>query len=215
MTKPLQPGDQLVVATHNPGKLDEIRALMAPFGIKTNSAGELGLPEPEETGTTFAANAALKARAAAVAAKLPALADDSGIEIAALDGAPGVYSADWGGPNKDFTGAMQRVRDEILAKDLWTDDGPAANFNATLAFAWPDGEVRYFEGKVFGRLVWPPRGTNGFGYDPMFLADGESKTFGEMTRVEKQGRTESSEGGLSHRARALRQFVAACVVGDR
>ena len=214
MTIPLRSGDQLVVATHNPGKLDEIRALMAPFGIETTSAGELGLPEPEETGTTFAANAALKARAAAMAAKLPALADDSGIEIAALDGAPGVYSADWGGPNKDFTGAMQRVRDELLAKDVWPDDGPVANFNSTLAFTWPDGEIRYFEGKVFGRLVWPPRGANGFGYDPMFVADGESKTFGQMTRAEKQGRAESPEGGLSHRARALRLFVAACIVGD-
>ena len=215
MTASLRCGDQLVVATHNPGKLEEIRALMAPFGIKTTSAGELSLPEPEETGTTFAANAALKARAAANAAGLPALADDSGIEIAALDGAPGVYSAGWGGPNKDFAGAMQRVRDEIMARDLWPVEGPVANFNSTLAFARPNGEVRFFEGKVFGRLVWPPRGDNGFGYDPMFLADGESKTFGEMTRAEKQGRTDSPEGGLSHRARALRLFVAACVAGDR
>ena len=212
--QPLRRGDQLVVASHNPGKLDEIRALLAPFGIDTTAVGELGLPEPEEIGTTFKANAELKARAAATATQLPALADDSGIEIAALAGAPGVYSADWGGPNKDFAGAMQRVHDEILAKDAWPDDGPVANFNATLAFACPDGETRFFEGKVFGRLVWPPRGANGFGYDPMFLADGESKTFGEMTRAEKQGGADSVAGGLSHRARALRAFVAACVDGE-
>ena len=215
MNKLLGPGDQLVVATHNPGKLSEIRALMSPFGISTTSAGELGLPVPVETGTTFAANAALKAQAAAEVAKLPALADDSGIEIELLEGAPGVYSADWGGPDKDFSGAMQRVRNEILAKSGWPDGGPVANFNATLALAWPGGEVQYFEGKVFGRLVWPPRGQNGFGYDPMFVPDGQSKTFGEMTREEKQGSADSPEGGLSHRARALRLFVAACVARDQ
>lgn len=207
----LKRGDRLVVATHNPGKLAEIRALLAPYGIETTSAGELGLPEPEETGTTFAANAEIKARSAADASSLPALADDSGIEVEALDGAPGVYSADWGGPEKDFAGAMQRVHDEVAAAGKWNASGPVANFNATLALAMPKGEVMFFEGKVFGRLVWPPRGLGGFGYDPMFQPDGHEKTFGEMTREEKQGDIGDADGGLSHRARALVQFVKTCV----
>lgn len=211
MKQRLKAGDRLVVASHNPGKLREIAELLSPFNVATVSAGELGLPEPEETGTSFHANAEIKARAAAEATGLPALADDSGIEVAVLDGAPGVYSADWGGPDKDFAGAMQRVRDEVTAKSAWDDQGPVANFNATLALVWPDGSITFFEGKVFGRLVWPPRGDNGFGYDPMFLADGESKTFGEMTITEKQGRGSDADGGLSHRARALNLFVNACV----
>jgi XTP/dITP diphosphohydrolase len=222
----LRRGDRLVLATHNPGKLREIVALLAPYGISVVSAGELGLPEPEETGTTFRENAEIKARAAAEAAQLPALADDSGLEVAALDGAPGVYSADWGGPEKDFAGAMRRVHEEVTAKGLWLTGGqaggqaggPVANFNATLALAVPGGGVSFFEGKVFGRLVWPPRGPEGFGYDPMFLPDGHEKTFGEMTKEEKSGwRPDAAatggdgQGGLSHRARALALFVAACV----
>jgi len=210
----LAAGDKLVVATHNPGKLKEIRALLAPYGIDAVSAGELGLAEPEETGTTFRANAEIKARAAVEASGLPALADDSGLEVAALDGAPGVYSADWGGPDKDFNGAMARVHTEVTEKGLWSNDGPVANFNATLALACPDGAIQFFEGKVFGRLVWPPRGDGGFGYDPMFRPDGHDKTFGEMTRAEKSGSLDGA-AALSHRARALALFLAACVEPDR
>lgn len=211
MTRRLKAGDRLVVASHNQGKLREIGDLLSPHGISAVSAGELGLPEPEETGTTFRANAEIKARAAATATGLPALADDSGIEVAALAGAPGVYSADWGGPDKNFAAAMQRVYDEVTALSAWQPQGPVANFNATLALVWPDGEIAFFEGKVFGRLVWPPRGDNGFGYDPMFLPDGETKTFGEMSLAEKQGRGRDPNHGLSHRARALNQFVNSCV----
>lgn len=211
MSNVLRAGSRLLVASHNRGKLKEIDELLRPYDVETVSAGALGLPEPAETGTTFTANAEIKARAAADATGLPALADDSGIEVAALDGAPGVYSADWGGPTKDFDGAMRRIYEEVRAKGLWSDDGPIANFNATLALAWPDSEVAFFEGKVFGRLVWPPRGPNGFGYDPMFLPDGEAKTFGEMSSAEKHGWSGGRTGGLSHRARALQLFVSACV----
>lgn len=207
MTKSLSRGDRLVIATHNPGKLREFDALLAPFGIDTVSAGELGLPEPEETGTTFAANALLKAFAASQATGLPALADDSGLEVEALDGAPGIYSARWGGPEKDFAAAMQRVHDEVTARNGWAADGRRANFNATLVLAWPEltaaGSHATFEGKVFGTLQWPPRGAGGFGYDPMFQPDGTDRTFGEMSDTEKHG--------LSHRARALALFVAESV----
>ena len=188
MTGQLKAGDKLVLATHNPGKLSELRQLLGPYGVEVTSAGELGLPEPEETGTTFYANAEIKARAACEATGLPSLADDSGIEVADLSGAPGVYSADWGGPNKDFAGAMQRVRDELESKGAWiAGSAPIANFNATLAMAWPSGDLEFYDGKVFGTLVWPPRGDQGFGYDPMFQPDGAAKTFGEMTREEKSG----------------------------
>ncbi len=210
MTRKLKAGDKLVLATHNPGKLSELRDMLQPFGVEVTSAGELSLPEPEETGTTFRANAEIKARAACEATGLPSLADDSGIEVAALEGAPGVYSADWGGPDKDFVGAMKRVRDELQKKNAWTDEQPVANFNATLAMAWPTGELEFHEGKVFGQLVWPPRGEQGFGYDPMFQADGEAKTFGEMTRLEKSGSAGDGKP-LSHRARALALFIAACI----
>lgn len=212
MTNKLRAGDKLVLATHNPGKLKELRDLLAPYGIEVVSAGELALPEPEETGTTFRENAEIKARAAAAATGIPSLADDSGIEVEALGGAPGVYSADWGGPNKDFAGAMQRVHDELQEKNAWSEGAPEANFNATLAMVWPSGELEFHEGKVFGRLVWPPRGDEGFGYDPMFQADGQTKTFGEMTRDEKSG--SASDGSpLSHRGRALALFVSACIEG--
>jgi XTP/dITP diphosphohydrolase len=205
----LPPGTRLVAATHNAGKVRELRDLLAPFGLDVASAGDLGLPEPEETGTTFQANAELKALAAATAAGLPALADDSGIEVDALDGAPGIYAARWAGPGRDFGLAMRRVADEVRGRGRWPDGGktpgPRANFMAVLCLAWPDGTVKTFEGKVYGHLVWPPRGDKGFGYDPMFVADGEALTFGEMEPARKHA--------ISHRARAFALFSRACLGG--
>ena len=195
MLRTLTPGTRLVVASHNQGKVREFGDLLAPFGLDVVSAGELGLAEPDETETTFIGNARLKAVAAATAARLPALSDDSGLEVAALDGAPGIYSARWAGPSKDFSIAMSRVHDELAAKGAWGGAGPVANFTAALCLAWPDGWSETFEGKVFGRLVWPPRGTRGFGYDPMFLPDGGAQTFGEMEPDAKHA--------VSHRARAF------------
>ena len=210
----LKAGDRLVIASHNPGKLKEFAELLAPFDIETISAGQLDLPEPEETGVTFEENAVLKARAAAEASGLPALADDSGLEVEALDGAPGIYSARWGGPEKDFEAAMRRVHDEVVARAGWSEATRRANFNATLALVWPDGEAHSFEGKVFGTLEWPPRGAGGFGYDPMFRPDGTEKTFGEMTPDEKHGKDDKwGDGGLSHRARACHAFIQAAVEG--
>ena len=204
MTRRLTRGMRLVVASHNPGKVREILELVAPHGLEVVSAAELKLPEPEETGTTFIANAELKAVAATVAG-LPALSDDSGLEVEALDGAPGIYSARWAGKSKDFAVAMQRVRGELLQRGAWQEPGPRANFTAALCLAWPDGEVSTFEGKVFGNLVWPPRGTRGFGYDPMFVAEGHTLTFGEMEPNAKHA--------ISHRVRAFQQFARACL-GD-
>jgi XTP/dITP diphosphohydrolase len=202
----LRPGTRLVVASHNPGKVREILDLVAPHGLSVVSAGELGLPEPEESGTTFAANAELKALAAARGSGLPALSDDSGLEVEALGGAPGIYSARWAGPSKDFAIAMRRVADELQALDAWnTRPGPRANFTAALCLAWPDGKTEAFEGKVYGHLVWPPRGSKGFGYDPMFVPEGHSQTFGEMEPNAKHA--------ISHRARAFQQFAGACLVG--
>jgi XTP/dITP diphosphohydrolase len=192
-------GGDLVIATHNPGKLREIVALLAPLGACVSSAGERGLPEPEETGLTFIANAELKALAAARAAGLPALADDSGLAVEALDGAPGIYSARWAGPGKDFTLAMARVRQELAARN--TENHRAA-FICALTLAWPDGHCESFEGKIAGNLVFPPRGARGFGYDPIFVADGWDITFGEMDPTAKHE--------MSHRARAFHQLVAAC-----
>jgi XTP/dITP diphosphohydrolase len=189
-------GDRLLIASHNPGKVVEITALLAPFGIKVLGAAALGLAEPEETGTTFEANAALKARAAVTATGLAALADDSGLVVPALDGAPGIYSARWAGPGKDFDVAMARVHQELGDKDR------AASFVSVLALAWPDGEAALFRGEISGRLTWPPRGDNGFGYDPMFIAEGYSQTFGELPSHEKYA--------IDHRARAFKQLVAAC-----
>ena len=194
----LERGARLVVASHNAGKVVEIADLIGPYGLDAVSASELGLPETEETETTFAGNARLKAVAAAAAAGLPALSDDSGLEVAALDGAPGIYSARWAGPTKDFSLAMRRVHDEVVARERWSDDGPVANFTCALCLAWPDGETRTFEGKAFGRLVWPPRGARGFGYDPMFLPDGGKLTFGEMEPAAKHA--------ISHRARVFELF---------
>ncbi len=201
----LDKGTRLVVASHNPGKLREIADLVAPFGLDVVSAAALGLPEPEETETTFAGNARLKAVAAATASGLPALSDDSGLEVEALGGDPGVYSARWAGPSKDFGAAMKRVADELTKRGAWSGAGPRANFTCALSLAWPDGVAHIFEGKVFGRLVWPPRGAQGFGYDPMFQPDGEALTFGEMDPAAKHA--------ISHRARAFALFVDACLSG--
>lgn len=188
---------RVVVASHNAGKVHEIGALLAPLGVEAVSAGSLGLPEPEETEPTFAGNAALKARAASVASGLPALADDSGLEVFALGGAPGVYSARWAGAGKDFASAMRRVREEMQRAD--TSD-PGARFVCALALARGE-EVEVFEGEARGRIVWPPRGQKGFGYDPIFEPAGCSRTFGEMTHEEKLP--------LTHRARAFEKLLAA------
>jgi len=204
----LAPG-RLVVATHNAGKLREIRTLLAPFGFDAVSAAELGLPEPEETGATFEENAILKAEAAARAADLPALADDSGLAVDALDGAPGIYSARWAGPDKDFAQAMRNVEEELQKAGATTPGARSARFVAALAVAWPDGHVETVRGEIEGTLVWPPRGTQGFGYDPMFLPDGLDRTFGEMSADEKHGgdRNDPDNPPLSHRARAFATLV--------
>jgi XTP/dITP diphosphohydrolase len=194
----LSHGDVLVVASHNPGKVREIRELLEPYGIKTRNAAELNLPEPEETGSTFADNAALKARAAAQASGLLALADDSGLAVEALDGAPGIYSARWAGPQKNFSGAMERVQRELRERDA---KDCAAKFICALALAVPSGEIEIFQGEVHGHLEFPPRGEKGFGYDPIFVPDGMSRTFGEIDPAQKHA--------MSHRARAFEKFIAA------
>jgi XTP/dITP diphosphohydrolase len=201
---------QLVIATHNPGKLAEMRELLSPHGVTAISASELSLPEPEETGDSFAANAKLKAVAAATAAKLPAFADDSGLVVEALDGAPGIYSARWAGPSKDFNAAMSRI--ERLLEERGANE-PAkrkAHFVSALCVAWPDGHIEEVEARVDGTLVWPPRGSAGFGYDPMFLPDGHDRTFGEMSSIEKHG-LPPLEKGLSHRARAFVKLAERCL----
>lgn len=202
-------GGRLVIASHNPGKVREIADLLQPFGAEVTSAADLGLPEPDETGATFAENAELKARAAAEASGMPALADDSGLVVAALAGQPGIHSARWAGPDKDFQAAMQKVEDELKDKD-----DRRAHFACALALCWPDDgqgdgqgvHLETFEGFVHGTLVWPPRGSNGFGYDPVFVADradgGHDLTFGEMDAAEKHK--------ISHRARAFGKLVDAC-----
>jgi XTP/dITP diphosphohydrolase len=202
----------LVIATHNSGKLAELRELLAPFGIKAQSAGELGLGEPDETGTTFAENARIKALAAALAAGEPAFADDSGLAVEALGGAPGIHSARWAGETKDFAAAMRRIENELEAHSERTADERRAHFVCALCVAWPDRHLEEFAGRVSGTLVWPPRGTTGFGYDPIFLPDGHDRTFGEMTSTEKHGLPPLGLG-LSHRARAFRQLAEACLGG--
>ncbi len=202
MAKRFQPGDRLALASHNKGKIFEIRGLLAPYGVYVDSSGQLGVEEPEETGDNFAANARLKAEATAKASGLPALADDSGLEVEALGGAPGIYSARWAGEGRDFTHAMARVEAELAAKGALTLP-PRANFTCVLCLAQPDGTSEIFEGKVFGHLEFPPRGTNGFGYDPIFVPDGYAETFGEMDPQAKQL--------ISHRYAAFRQFAAACL----
>ena len=193
---------KLVIATHNPGKLAEMRELLAPHGIEPISAGDLGLGEPEETGDSFSANARIKAEAAALAAQLPAFADDSGLAVDALNGAPGIFSARWAGPTKDFAAAMAQIERLLQERGATTPDKRTAHFVSALCVAWPDGHLEEVEARVDGTLVWPPRGTAGFGYDPMFLPDGYSRTFGEMTSIEKHGLPPLGLG-LSHRARAF------------
>jgi XTP/dITP diphosphohydrolase len=199
MTRKLTAGGKLVVATHNPGKLREIADLLRPYAIEAVSAGALGLPEPEETAPDFVGNARIKAMAAAMASGLPALADDSGFCVAALEGAPGVHSARWAGPDRDFAIAMARVHEQMgvgAERRAW--------FVAGLCLAWPDGHTETFVGRVDGEAVWPPRGERGFGYDPMFLPRGGTLTFGEMEPGQKHA--------VSHRARAFAQLMAACFV---
>lgn len=186
--------DTLVIASHNEGKVREIRELLAPFVLKIVSAGDVHIPEPEETGKTFVENAELKARHAAELAKLPALADDSGLVVPAIGGAPGIYSARWAGLNKDFTTAFARIRSELGDKD------PAAYFVCVLSLAMPDGKTYNFEGRIDGKFTFPPRGTHGFGYDPIFIPDGYAITFGEFDPAEKNR--------ISHRARAFEKLSA-------
>ncbi|HTO81624.1 MAG TPA: RdgB/HAM1 family non-canonical purine NTP pyrophosphatase [Methylomirabilota bacterium] len=193
---------QLVIASHNAGKAREIAELLAPYGIEVISAAALDLPEPEETGATFGANAELKARAAATRARLPALADDSGLVVEALDGVPGIYSARWAGPTRDFRIAMARVERELQDKKT---TNRRAHFVAVLSLCWPDGHCESFEGRVDGTLVWPPRGDKGFGYDPIFIANGQAVTFGELDPAMKHA--------ISHRADAFRKLTAACFAG--
>jgi XTP/dITP diphosphohydrolase len=201
---------RLVIATHNPGKLAEMRQLLAPYGIDAISAGELGLAEPDETGKTFSQNARIKAEAAAIATGVPAFADDSGLAVDALGGAPGIHSARWAGPNKDFASAMQTIEDKLRERGATTPEHRRAHFVSALCVAWPDGHTENFEARVDGALVWPPRGTQGFGYDPMFLPDGHTRTFGEMSSDEKHGLPPRGKG-LSHRARAFLMLAEACL----
>lgn len=198
---------KVVIATHNAGKLVEMRELLAPFGVEAVSAGELGLPEPDETGTMFSENAAIKAHAAAKASGLPAFADDSGLCVDALDGAPGLFSARWAGPDKDFSGAMARIAAEL---DTRGAADRRAHFVSALVLAWPDGHTELFEGRVFGDLV-EPRGNLGFGYDPMFRPEGMDRTFGEISSEEKHGVDWQSGNALSHRARAFVELAKACL----
>ena len=201
---------RLVIATHNPGKLAEMRDLLAVYGIEAVSAGELGLAEPDETGTTFRANARIKAEAAAKASKMPAFADDSGLAVDALNGDPGIYSARWAGPDKDFRLAMNTIQSLLVERGAKSAEQRRGHFVSALCVAWPDGHVEEFEATVDGTLMWPPRGTAGFGYDPMFLPDGHARTFGEMAPDEKHGLPPKGQG-LSHRARAFLKLAAACL----
>ena len=190
-------GEKLVIASHNKGKVREISELLAPFGVKTLSVAELGLPEPVEDGDTFIANAEIKALAAACKSGLPALADDSGLEVKALGGEPGIYSARWAGPTKDFAVAMAEINRQMMGKG-----DRRANFTCALTLAWPDGYMESFEGKVFGAITWPIRGEKGFGYDPFFVPSGHQQTFAEMEPQAKHA--------MSHRAEAFKQLINAC-----
>ena len=197
-------GTTLVVASHNAGKVREINALIAPHGLAAVAAASLGLAEPDETGTMFASNARIKSRAAANVSGLPALADDSGLCVDALDGAPGIFSARWGGAAKDFDAAMARVNRELELRGAHLPSDRTAHFVSALCLSWPDGDDQIFEGRVHGEVVWPSRGTLGFGYDPMFLPDGAEQTFGEMDAKDKDT--------ISHRARAFEKFMRACLM---
>ena len=206
---------QLLLASHNAGKLAEIRQLMEPYGFEIVSAADRSLPEPPEDGTTFEQNAYTKAFAAAEATGLVALSDDSGICVAALDGAPGVYTADWAenpdGTGRDFAMAMEKVEAKLQSAGATTPEKRGAYFCAVLCLCWPDGHAWYFRGEAHGHLVWPPRGEMGFGYDPVFQPDGHSRTFGEMSAEEKHSWTPGQGEGLSHRARAFALFAEACL----
>lgn len=202
----------VVIATHNPGKLREMRELLLPFGIETQSAAELGLSQPEETGATFAENARLKALAAARASEKPAFADDSGLVVDALDGEPGIHSARWAGPDQDFRAAMNRIQTLLIERGAKTPDRRRAHFIAALCLAWPDGHVETFEGRVDGVVVWPPRGDKGFGYDPLFRPNGFDLTFGQMSAEDKHGLPPRGQA-LSHRARAFMKLAEACLRG--
>jgi XTP/dITP diphosphohydrolase len=206
---------RIVIATHNAGKLSEMTELLGPYGLECVSARALGLAEPVENGTLYAENAAIKALSAARTTGLPALADDSGLAVDALDGAPGLFTADWAGQPRDFEAAMARVRHELEIRDV-EPQGARAHFVSALVLAWPDGETLIAEGRIFGALTFPPRGTAGFGYDPIFLPEGETRTFGEMTALEKHGivRVEGRLDGLSHRARAFIRLVARAGLRD-
>jgi len=209
--RPLE-GRKIVVASHNAGKLKEFADLMGPFGLEAKSAGEFGLPEPDETGTTFEENAYIKAHAAAKATGLPALSDDSGLVIDALGGAPGVYTANWAETpdgTRDFGIAMQRAEVAMQEVGAVEPEQRKGRFVAVICLAWPDGEAEYFRGEAEGTLVWPPRGERGFGYDPVFLPDGQTRTFGEMTAEEKHGWKPGQADALSHRARAFQKFARA------
>ncbi len=201
---------RLVIATHNPGKLAEMRDLLAPYEIGAISAGEMGLPEPDETGTSFGANARIKAEAAARASALPAFADDSGLVVDALGGDPGIYSARWAGPDKNFRGAMETIEQKLRAAGTTEAAQRKAHFVSALCVAWPDGHVEDFEARVDGVIGWPPRGDRGFGYDPIFLPDGHTRTVGEMPSEEKHGLPPKGKG-LSHRARAFLKLAESCL----
>jgi XTP/dITP diphosphohydrolase len=200
----------LVIATRNPGKLRELRELLCPYGVETISAAELGLPEPAETGASFRDNARIKANAAAQASRRPAFADDSGLAVDVLGGQPGIHSARWAGPERDFGQAMEKVEGLLRRRGASSRRQRRAHFVSALCVAWPDGHVEEFEGRIDGTLVWPPRGVRGFGYDPMFLPEGRSRTFGEMTGEEKHGLPPRGEA-LSHRARAFLKLAEACL----
>ncbi len=202
---------KIVIATHNPGKLREMRELLEPYGISAVSAGELNLPEPDETGTTFIENALIKARASATASSLPAFADDSGLCVDALDGDPGIYSARWAKEAGDFAKAMALVDRKMRECGATASTQRRGHFVSALALVWPDGHEETFEAKVFGEIVWPPRGERGFGYDPFFLPDGYDRTFGEMDSQEKHGIPADGSQALSHRARAFQMLARACL----
>jgi XTP/dITP diphosphohydrolase len=207
-------GNTLLLATHNRGKVHEFAKLFAPFNISLETAGDLGLTAPEETGSTFVENALIKARAAVDATGKVSLADDSGIAVAALDGEPGIYSARWAGENEDFEFAMERVERSLQERGARLANQRHAAFIAVLALVWPDGHSECIEGRVEGTMIWPPRGNNGFGYDPMFVPEGHGQSFGEMTSEEKHG-AKPGHPGLSHRSRAFFALTNTCLAnGD-
>ena len=205
---------KIVVASHNEGKVREIRDLLGPLGCEIVSAAELDLPEPEENGETFEENAKIKALAAATASGIPSLSDDSGLCVDALDGKPGIHSARWAGPEKDFALAMRNVEEAMQAAGATDDDKRGARFVAVLCLAWPDGHTELFRGEIEGVMVWPPRGTKGFGYDPVFLPEGHARTFGEMDAAEKHGWKRGEAHALSHRARAFKLMVETGIGDD-